>query len=105
MAHYAQELYQHMSLWLICTVLFSLSQAFCDPLQGFVNGIIFAFLSKAISERLTNCIGIPIKGLIKCISYPVTRYCCSKKHHIEGYSPVANSNIIDNEDQSLLQDV
>ena len=34
---------------------FSLLQAFCDPLQGFVNAILFVFLSKALCCRLLDC--------------------------------------------------
>ena len=81
-------------------------QAFCDPLQGFVNGIVFIFLTKSISERLLRCIGTPIKWFIDFTSHPTSCFCCQRKQVTAGYTPVPNSDVVtDDEDQDRLEDV
>ena len=82
-------------------------QAFCDPLQGFVNGIVFIFLTKSISERLLSCIGTPIKWFFDFASHPISScVCCQGKQLASGYTPVPNSDVVtDDEDQDHLEDV
>ena len=79
------------------------AQAFCDPLQGFVNGIIYIFLIKSISEHLLSCIGTPIKWFID-----FSCFCCQRNKQLAaGYTPIPNSDVVtdDEEDRDHLADV
>ena len=64
-----------------------------------MNGIIFIFLTKSISEHLLSCIGTPIKWFIDFS-------CFRKKQLATGYTPIPNSDVVtDDEDQDRLEDV
>ena len=85
----------------IMIIVVSHAQAFCDPLQGFVNGIIYIFLIKSISEHLLSCIGTPIKWFID-----FSCFCSQRKQLAAGYTPIPNSDVVtDDEDQDRLADV
>lgn len=66
--------------------IFFILKAFCDPLQGFGNAVLFVFFSRVIMRRLSYS----IHKKFHWIKYHCTRFCIGKEATDEYDAPTAS---------------